>query len=133
MNTLHQVVDKCLRKVQHFQKKGLCEEVRDFVLLNSVIRFKQDCPNLREFLMRTAYDGGPSANSKCIVELKSEFVSSQDATSTSLYKPLFGNFEQQLMTAVKHDLDFVKEKTFTDFMKCCGEPLHLLARLKSLL
>ena len=111
MNILQKVVDRCLRKVQYASKMGKCKKVHGFVLMNDVIDFRRPHdPKVGFFLNRTCYDGGQSANSKSVIELKSEIVVSED--STLMYGTLFDSVdpEHTLMTAVKQDSDFSAER-----------------------
>jgi hypothetical protein len=122
MNSLEKIVDKCLRKVQYASKMGKRKQVHGFVLMNDVIDLRrQHDPKLGFFLNRTCYDGGRSANSKSVIELKSEFVVSED--STSMYRALFDGFEPEhtLMTAVQHDSDFSVEKSCRQFLQHCSK------------
>jgi len=119
MNQLQQAVDKCLRKVQYCQRKGECIEVNGFFLLNAMIGIRKENPSSRDYLLRSAYDGGPSHNSSCIIELQSQ-ISAQVLTSNLLYPALFNNSEHNLMTSVKHHLDFMKEKTPREFVETCS-------------
>jgi hypothetical protein len=66
MNQLQQAVDKCLRKVQYLQRTGECKEVNGFVLLNTVIGIRKEDPSIKDYLQRSAYDGGSSQNFTCI-------------------------------------------------------------------
>ena len=73
MNSLEKIVDKCLRKVQYASKMGKRKQVHGFVLMNDVIDLRrQHDPKVGFFLNRTCYDGGQSANSKSVIELKSD-------------------------------------------------------------
>ena len=65
MNQLQQALDKCLAKEQYCKRKGECKEVNGFVLLNTVIGIRKEDPSIKDYLLRSAYDGGPSQNSSC--------------------------------------------------------------------
>ena len=67
MNQLQKAVDKCLRKVQGYKSRGEYNEVDGFGLLNTVSGIKKEDPSIKDYLLRSAYDGGPSQNSSCIV------------------------------------------------------------------
>lgn len=70
-NTLQQLVDKCLRKVQYCISTSCCQTVNNFILLNNNVSLqKSENVTCADFLSRSAYDGGKSSKFKAIVELK---------------------------------------------------------------
>jgi hypothetical protein len=119
MNQLQKAVDKCLRKVQYCQRTGECKEVNGFVLLNTVIGIRKEEPSIKDNLLRSVSDGGPSQNSSCIVELQSQILP-QDLTPNLLYPALFNNSDHKLMTSVKNDSDFMNEKTPKQCVETCS-------------
>jgi hypothetical protein len=122
MNSLQKLVDKCLRKVQYASKMGKLRQVQGFLLMNDVIDLRRHLDTkVGFFLNRTCYDGGSSAHSKSVIELKSEIVVSED--STSMYRVLFDGFDPDhtLMTAMKHNSDFSVEKSCRHFLEYCSK------------
>jgi hypothetical protein len=118
-NTLQQLVDKCLRIVQYCIKKQTCQLVNNFVLLDKTVSvMKSENLTCKDFLSRSVYDGGKTANSKAIVELKSTWIVDEKVNSKvepkMLYKSLFEYSGYQLNTDSSHYLDFKTVKSCDD-------------------
>ncbi len=68
----------------------------------------------KDFLSRSAYDGGKLCNSKAIVELKSTWIVDEKATADVFYKSFFESSGCDLKTASRHFLDFTAVKSCED-------------------
>jgi hypothetical protein len=113
-NTLQQLVDKCLRKVQYCTSRSSCQKVNNFILLNNNVSLQQSQNvTCADFLSRSAYDGGESSKLKAIVELKSTWIVDEKASPNVLYESFFES-SCELKTNAKHFLDFTTVKSFED-------------------
>lgn len=116
-NTLQQLVDKCLRKVQYCISTSCCQTVNNFILLNNNVSLqKSENVTCADFLSRSAYDGGKSSKFKAIVELKSSWIVDEKAEPQNQYKALFesSHLGCNLHTNTKHFQDFTYVKGFED-------------------
>lgn len=121
-NRLQQTVDKCLRKVQYLSRGGI-QNVNGFFLLNYQVRVPNSGQifSVKDYLRKTAYDGGEFANTKNLVELKSTWICDNQATTQTLYQSLFKQFSGcKLLTASSHHLDFKNVKSCQQFLDCAG-------------
>ena len=68
-NKLQQAVDKCLRLAQYHSE---IQNENGFLLMNHQVRVQNSSQNplVKDYLRKTAYDGGESVNTKSLVELK---------------------------------------------------------------
>jgi hypothetical protein len=114
-NALQQLVDQCLRKVQYCTSINTCQLANNFVLLNKKVSLqKSENVTCKDFLSRSAYDGGKLCNSKAIVELKSTWTVDEKATADVFYKSFFESSGCDLKTASRHFLDFTAVKSCED-------------------
>ena len=114
-NALQQLVDQCLRKVQYCISRNTCQLANNFVLLNKNVSLqKSENVTCKDFLSRSAYDGGKLCNSKAIVELKSTWIFDEKATADVFYKSFFESSGCDLKTASRHFLDFTAVKSCED-------------------
>jgi hypothetical protein len=114
-NSLQKLVDKCLRKMQYCISQNTCQLVNNFILVNKTVSIlKSEHLTCKDFLSRSAYDGGKLSHSKSIVELKSTWIVDEKAQPELLYKSLFESSGFQLKTASRHLLDFTAVKSCED-------------------
>jgi hypothetical protein len=105
-------VDKCLRKIQYCISRNTCQLVNNFILVNKTVSIlKIEHLTCKDFLIRSAYDGGKFSNSKAIVELKSTWIVDEEAKADVLYKSFFEASGCDLKTNSKHFLDFTDVKS----------------------
>ena len=109
---LQNLVDRCLRIVQHCTSANSCHIVDNFYLLNNPVSLKESKHLMcKDFLSRSVYDGGNLCNSKAIVELKSTWIVDGKVGPEMIYNSLFESSRCQLHTDSKHYLDFKTVKS----------------------
>ena len=80
-------MDKCLRLAQYHSE---IQNENGFLLMNHQVRVQNSgqIPVVKDFLRKTAYDGGESVNTKSLVELRSTWICDARATSQTLYQSI---------------------------------------------
>ena len=124
-NRLQFIVDKLLKIWEYELKRGTGQEVNGFFLMNREIRVPNHSSNLliRDFLKRSSYQGGPSANNKEIVELKATWETDDHASPQMQYKSLFCETIGEgctLKTASTHHMDFKTVRTYEKIIEPAG-------------